>query len=168
MRITSPARASRGTPGSEREVAAVASYWRAIGLEVDEELTPAALTSNPETRATYRGWELSTNNWTRVVGPPAGPENRWVGGRSGYNNPEMNALSERVQTTLSETQQLAAMQEVNDFFVREAPLLPFMYNFHFIGVRKGVNVFHDDHEGGYPGTNFYGSHSRNAHLWDVD
>jgi len=157
-----------GTPGSEREVASVAAYWREIGLEVDEQQTPAALTSNPETRATYKGWELSTNNWTRAVGPPATVENRWVGGRSGYDNPALNALSERVQSTLAETEQLATMREVNDFYVREAPLLPFMYNFHFIGVRKGVNVFHDDREGGYPGTNFYGSHSRNAHLWDLE
>jgi peptide/nickel transport system substrate-binding protein len=157
-----------GTPGSEREVAAVSSYWRAIGLEVDEQQTPAALTSSPEARATYKGWELSTNNWTRAVGPPATAETRWVGGRSGYDSPVLNSLAERVQSTLSESEQLAAMREVNDFYQREAPLLPFMYNFHFIGVRKGVNVFHDDHEGGYPGTNFYGSHSRNAHLWDLE
>ena len=69
-----------------------ASYWRAIGVEVEEVTVPPSLVRNLEYRAHYPSWEASSGGsydvlFRRFEGPPATAENRWVGDRGGYDDP---------------------------------------------------------------------------------
>lgn len=155
------------TPGSDREGAAVAGLWRDIGIEVDELIVPPAFTSNREHRSTYPGWELSSGSYvSKLRGPPATAENRWVGGRAGYDDPRLDSLIHTLENTISEREQFQAMRSIGEYVAAEIPLLPVAYNVHYLGVRKGVRAL-DDTEGG-DGAVELGSYSRNAHLWDIE
>jgi ABC-type transport system substrate-binding protein len=71
------------TPGSDQEIAAIADYWRRVGIDVEEFVVPAAFTRNNEYRASYPGWETTANYAEAILGrlhSPAGPETRWAGG----------------------------------------------------------------------------------------
>jgi len=155
------------TPGSDREGAAVAGLWRAIGIEVDELIVPPAFTSNREYRSTYPGWELSSGSYiSKLRGPPATTESRWVGGRAGYDDPRLDSLIHTLENTISVREQFQAMRSIGEYVAAEVPLLPVAYNVHYLGVRKGVRVLNDT-EGG-DGAVELGSYSRNAHLWDLE
>jgi peptide/nickel transport system substrate-binding protein len=155
------------TPGSDREGAAVAGLWRAIGVEVEEMVVPPAFTSNREYRSTYPGWELSSGSYiSKLRGPPATAENRWVGGRAGYDDSRLDSLIHTLENTISEREQFQAMRAIGEYVAAEIPLLPVAYNVHYLGVRKGVRALGDT-EGG-DGAIELGSYSRNAHLWDLE
>jgi peptide/nickel transport system substrate-binding protein len=155
------------TPGSDREGAAVAGLWRAIGVEVDELVVPPAMTSNREVRSTYPAWELSSGSYiSKLRGPPATTENRWVGGRAGYDDPRLDGLVHILENTVSDREQFQAMRAIGEYIAEEVPLLPVAYNVHYLGVRKGVRALNDT-EGG-DGAVELGSYSRNAHLWDLE
>src|SRR5205085_4097134 len=70
------------SPPNDRDVAAVSDMLRRIGLQVDEQVVPAAQVRNGEYRASYPGFELSAqgNNDAilgRLEGPAATAQTGW-------------------------------------------------------------------------------------------
>ena len=158
-------------PGRDREIAAMASYWRAIGLEVDEAVVPAARVRDLEFRAQFPGWDSTSSGsgdsiFGRLDDTAASAATRWVGERGGYENARAQELISRYRTSLSERDQADAMRAISDFVVAELPLLPLYYIAETIGVRTGVQAL-DDLNGGAEGSRPFGTYTRNAHLWDV-
>lgn len=159
------------TPGRDREVAAFASYWRQIGLEVDEFNVPAAQVRNLEYRALYPSWESSAQGSSdsilgRMDPPPSSAATRWVGERGGFEDHRAWELIARYRASLSERDQAQAMKGISDYVAAELPFLILYYVPDHIGIRKGVKAF-DDVEGGAEAARPFGSYTRNAHLWEV-
>jgi peptide/nickel transport system substrate-binding protein len=155
-----------GTQDFDRNIAAFASYWRQIGLEVEEDIVPASQTRNAEYRAGYPGWQVTSTSYGTLRGPAASAQTRWVGNRPGYDDPRFDALVDTFESTISEGERFLAMRAISDYVGAHVALLPVFYPFQYIGVRKGVKAL-EDHAGGM-GQSQYGSFSRNAHLWDLE
>ncbi|MBM2812863.1 MAG: hypothetical protein HW416_3622 [Chloroflexi bacterium] len=154
------------------ELPVFGDMWRRLGLDVEEHIVPSAQVRNNELRATYPGWEPSSSGGGdstlgRLLGPAAGPENRWTGNRGGYEHPTAQTLVARYYASLSLRDQLQAMKAVSDFVADSLPLLVTYYITDYMGMRKGVNAFWDLEGGSDPGQP-YGSYSRNSHLWDIN
>jgi peptide/nickel transport system substrate-binding protein len=152
------------------ETAALADFWRQLGLEVEEFLIPVALTRDPEARATFPGWQTTSRYADGIFRlfeeSPAGPENRWTGNGAGYEDLRAKRLVEIYRQSIAEPDQLQAIRQLTQFAADELPFLPLYYEADTIGVRKGVIAF-DDVAGGAGSGAPYGFYSRNAHLWSV-
>jgi peptide/nickel transport system substrate-binding protein len=154
-----------------RDVPALADYWRRIGLGVDEQITPPALSRNLEYTASYPGYEFSAQApgdgiIRRLDGPAATAENRWSGNRGGYEDPRAAALLLRYRSSLTERDKLDAMKAISDFIAAELPILPTYRAADGVGVRAGIKAL-EDHMGGDVAGVGYGTFTRNAFLWDV-
>jgi ABC-type transport system substrate-binding protein len=159
------------TVGRDREISAYASYWRQIGLEVDESIVPASQSRNLEYRAQYPGWESSGQGYGdailgRMDPPAASAATRWVGERGGFEDPRAWDLIARYRASLSDRDQAQAMKAISDYVVAELPFLILFYLPDHLGVRAGVKAL-DDAVGGAEGAQPYGTYTRNAHLWEV-
>ncbi len=157
--------------GRDKEVAAFASYWRQVGLAVDEVTLSAAQTRDSQFRASYPGWESTAQGggdsiFGKLEGPIASAENRWAGNRGGYDDPEGNALVGAYRRSIRPEEQLAAVKAISDFQVRTVPLLILYFTPRFLGARTGVLAW-DDAAGGQEASVPYGTYTRNAHLWDT-
>jgi peptide/nickel transport system substrate-binding protein len=158
------------TPGADAELAAIADFWRRVGLEVEEVSIPPAFTRNNEYRASYPGWETTANYADSILGrlkDPNGPETRWAGSnRAGYDDPRALPLVEAYYRSMSPQEQLQSMKAISDFVVAELPFLPPMFEADNIGARRGVRAL-DDVAGGAGAGAPFGSYTRNAYLWDL-
>jgi len=157
--------------GRDKEIAAFASYWRQLGLVVDEYTLTAAQTRDAQFRSSYVGWESTSQGggdaiFVKLEGPPASAENRWAGNRGGYDDPQANALVNAYRQSIRPADQLAAVKAISDYEVSQLPLLIMYFTPRFIGVRSGVKAF-DDIVGGSEASIPYGTYTRNAHLWDL-
>jgi hypothetical protein len=133
-------------------MSAVASYWRQIGIQVEETPMPPAFLRNGELRAQYPGWDgraaVGGHGILDVFEqPPAGPATRWLGNRSGYDNPQAQELIDRLRTSLGEREQLHAMGAISEMVAAELPMLMLYHGAHYLGVRRGVKAL-DDLAGG--------------------
>lgn len=161
-----------GTIGRiEREVNGFSDYWRRIGIEVEQLTIPAAQVRNAEYRANYPGWEASAAGGGdeilgRLEGPAGSAQTRWIGNRGGYEDPRAQRLIDIYRTSLSEAARFQAMKAISDFMVEELPLLVMFSTAEHIAVRKGIRAL-EDHAGGDSAARPYGTHTRNAHLWEV-
>jgi ABC-type transport system substrate-binding protein len=158
------------TPGADPQVAIIADSWRRVGLAVEEQVVSAALARNTEYLSQYPGWELTGNRadamLTRLSAAPSSPANRWSGNnRGGFVDPQAQQLVNGYILSLSETQQLRAMQRISDYIAAELPVMMLAYDASAVGFRKEVRALGDTQGGGGGGTP-YGLYSRNAHLWD--
>lgn len=160
------------TPGGEQEIAAYASFWRQIGIDVDEVILTAAQTRNRELRAVFPSWTATASGTGDVIlniltGPAATAETSFqFGSRVGYEDPTAQELFRRYQTSLTERDQSQAMKAIGDFVVEQLPLLLTFYEPQHVGGRKGVRAF-EDAAGGAEAGQPYGTYSRNAYLWEV-
>ena len=156
-----------GSPDADREITAYAAYWRAIGSEVEEYTIGAAQARDAAARAQFPGWDLTAGEIIdEMKQPPAGPENRWTGNRTGYDNPAARTLVEAFERSITPADQLRNIRAINDFVTSEMLTL-FMFNNPTIVVaRKGVKAFGDIAGGENYGL--YGSYYRNAYLWDLE
>jgi peptide/nickel transport system substrate-binding protein len=156
-----------GSPDADREIAAYAAYWRAIGVEVDEFTIGGAQARDPAARAQFPGWDLTAAEIIdEMKQPPAGPENRWSGNRTGYDNPQARTLVEALERSITPADQLRAMRAINDLVTSQMLTLFMFNNPTIVAARKGVKAFGDIAGGENYGL--YGSYYRNAYLWDID
>lgn len=155
-----------------REVPILADYWRRVGLQVEEFIIPPAQARDPETRALYPGWEVTSQSGGdgilgKLEGPAASAQTRWVGNRGGYEDPRAQALVNAYRTSLSERDRAPAMKAASDFVAAELPFLVLFAAADHLGARSGVKAL-EDHRGGDSAGGPYGTYTRNAHLWDVE
>jgi peptide/nickel transport system substrate-binding protein len=169
-RLRAPLTATSGRTGAQ-ELAAIASYWRQVGAEVEELPIPAAQTRNAEFRALYPGWEASAQGGGdeilgRLEGPPASAQNRWIGNRGGYEDSRVQALIDTYRSSLTLETQSRAMKAIDDFIVDELPFLVLYSTAVHLGVSSRVKALEDQAGGDSAGRN-YGSYSRNGHRWEL-
>ncbi|MBM2809962.1 MAG: hypothetical protein HW416_721 [Chloroflexi bacterium] len=155
-----------------RDMPAFTSYWRQIGMDVEEIATPAAQVRNPEYRASYPGWEVTSQSGSdgilgKIEGPASSAQTRWVGNRGGYEDARAQQLVNAYRGTLTERDKFQAMKAVGDFIGAELQFLPLFWTVDPIPVRKGVKAM-DDVTGAEGGGRPFGSYTRNAHLWDLE
>src|SRR5207247_9384239 len=127
---------------SEPEIAAIADFWRRIGLDVEEVSIPPAFTRDNQYRAQYPGWETTADYADSILGrlkDPSGPETRWAGAnRAGYDDPRAAALVDAYYGSMSPQEQLQATKAISDFVAAELPFIPIMFQADNIGARRGV------------------------------
>jgi peptide/nickel transport system substrate-binding protein len=157
----------RGTPGRESETSAFADYWRRIGLEMEEHTIPGARVRDDAYRASIPGWESSSAGsndriFNRLAPPVPGRISR-----TSYDNPEAERLRVAYITSIRVEDQARAVRAIADFWVKELPVLVTYFLVQHMGVYKGVQALHDDWQGGFEGSQAYGTFSRNSHLWDL-
>ena len=123
---------------ADKEIAAYAAYWRAIGIEVEEFTIGSAQARDPAARAMFPGWRgrpaRSSTRWPR---PPLQPR---IAGRAtagGYEDAHARSLVLAFTTSISPPDQLRAMRAINDFVVSEVLTLFTFANANFLGVREG-------------------------------
>jgi peptide/nickel transport system substrate-binding protein len=159
------------TPGREREMALLASFWRQVGVEVEEIPMTPVLVRDRERRAQFPGWEATGagagHSILDVFGPPAAnAPNRWVGNRPGYEDPRAQPLIDALRGSPTQQAHAQAMRSISEYVAAELPILMLYHLADYLGVRRGVTAL-DDLAGGQGANPIYGSYSRNAHLWDV-
>ena len=158
-------------PGRDKEIAAMAAYWRAIGLQVDEQVVPAAQVRDLEARAQFPGWDSSANGagdsiLARVQGPAATAATHWTGDRGGYEDPQLLGLITKYRAGLSQQEQIQAMKGISDFWVNELPLLVLYFLPEQVGARTGLNAL-DDWAGGQEASQNWGTYTRDIYVWDL-
>jgi peptide/nickel transport system substrate-binding protein len=154
-------------PRSDNAVAAMADYWRRLGLEVEEYSKTPAENRDLQFRALYPGWDLTARSGDDGIlvlmeGPAASAANRWAGNRAGYEDPRAERLIDAYRTSIDERDQVQAMRAVSDFVSRELPFLALYSAADHLAVRRGIQALEDT-----AGGRGYGTYSRNAHLWEV-
>src|SRR5579871_2950894 len=124
------------TQGMDRDEAAIADYWRKLGIQVDEYVVPRSRARDEQYRASYPGWEYST------ASPGDGVLDRVetgaAGNRGGYEDSHSQALLDAYRASLSPQDQRQAMQAISDYFVQQLPFLPIYFNVFPIGIRTRV------------------------------
>jgi peptide/nickel transport system substrate-binding protein len=158
----------RAGAGDDRELAIIAQSWRDLGLDVAEELAPAALARDVEYNAKFPGLMRTA----RGVGPTIfvrvdgrahpTPQNRYSGTATGsYANPALDRLIDRLYATISEKDQGLLLQEMGDILANELPLMPLYFAVKMAAVGKGVRALADD----FQGAEGPGLVAANAYLW---
>lgn len=156
-----------GTPGREQEMTLYPSYWRALGIDVEEWMVPAARYRDRQSRTQFPGWEFTGTNLTKMMtDPAAGPHNNWTGNANGYEDPRARRLVDALETTIVERERLEAMKAINDYLVAHLPALPIFYLVQYTAAHRSVKAF-DDMAGADGSERIYGGYARNAYLWDL-
>ena len=101
--------------GNENDAAASASYWRQLGLQVDEHAWSAAETRDNRARAMFPAWDSTGGNVVNSLGQIAATqENNWTGNRNGYEDKAAQQLVQALKGTINQSEQLQAMKRIND------------------------------------------------------
>jgi len=158
--------------GNESDGAASASYWRQLGIEVDEHTWTAAETRDSRARAQYPGFDGTGGSMVTALGQRAAtPENNWTGNRNGFEDPRAQQLALAYRNSVDPGEQLQAMRRINEYIVAELPALPIYYIATYVTARKGVKAFTADDVAGFVSDNSliyaYGTLSRNSNQWDL-
>jgi len=158
--------------GNESDGSASASYWRQLGLQVDEHVWTAAETRDNRARAQYPGWDGTGGSAVNMMAQTAATaETNWSGSRGGFEDPRAQQLVQAYRNSVDVSDQLQAMRRVNDYFVAELPALPLYFIAIYVAARKGVRAFTPEDVAGFiqenPTVYAYGTLSRNAYLWDI-
>ncbi|HZT07633.1 MAG TPA: ABC transporter substrate-binding protein [Chloroflexota bacterium] len=164
--ITLPLRS--GSSGNEPRI--IAQDWREFGFQVEEEVVPGSLLFDRAYRVSFPGLEYSAqgNNegiLSRFDSRNCARPPRYQGAPDGcYENPQYDALVDKLSGTLEPEAQGQVLREIGEFLAEELPLMPMIYQVTFAAVRANVHALTDD----FLGANDTGpgQESRNAHLWD--
>jgi peptide/nickel transport system substrate-binding protein len=158
--------------GNESDGAASASYWRQLGMQVDEHVWTAAETRDNRARAQYPGWDGTGGSAVNMMAQTAATaETNWTGNRGGFEDSRAQQLVQAYRNSVDPSDQLTAMRRVNEYFVAELPAMPLYFIAIYVAARKGVRAFTSEDVAGFvqenPNVDAYGTLSRNAHLWDI-
>ncbi len=158
--------------GADEEIAAYASYWRRVGLEVDEHVSSAAESRDQSARAQFPGWDIFSGEVSNTIGQTAAsPQTRWTGNRNGFEDSQGMRLAGAFRTALTPNDRAQAMKAINEYVIGNMLILPTFYQAVWMAGRKGLKVY-DDLAGGYGahvGANgYWGSWYRNAYQWDME
>ncbi|MBM2810202.1 MAG: hypothetical protein HW416_961 [Chloroflexi bacterium] len=163
--------ALRAPPIDAKELSVIAQFWRALGIEVTEEVVPPARQQDREYRAKFSAFEMQSReagdnivaNFDSRRRPT--PESGYVGSNpTSYSNPAMDRLIDRLSGTLDQPEQGAILREIGETLAADLPVLPTYFRVQMASVIKGVRALAED----YPGTTQARGLARNAYLWDRD
>lgn len=155
--------------GNEKENSIVADSLRSIGIAAEQYIIPASLLDDSAARASFPGVNITARTVTadfenaqlRYREPtrttPLGAP------RGGYNNPEVNALVDRLQVTIPDDERAQIAREVMERVLQDLQLLPLYWNVETLTTRKGVTGV----EGRSGRYNQYPLATWNVYAWDV-
>jgi peptide/nickel transport system substrate-binding protein len=155
----------------EREAAIVQQYWRAIGVDGNMEILPAALLRDAEARASFTGVYVNRNPMgglsaaRRFAGdqiPTAA--NRFAGtNRGSFASADWDSISNRLRTALEDSRRVDIERELLQVFGAELPALPTHYQVQAVpvgGFKGYVPITGAAHTGNI-------MHTWNAHEWEL-
>jgi peptide/nickel transport system substrate-binding protein len=131
----------------EREMNIVGDAWKAVGVQVAQNLIPAARQNDREYQASYPGGliteppglQFMQNRLHSTIIPS--PANRWSGfNRGGYNDPRMDSVLDRLNATLDERDRLPLHRELLQLVMGEVATMPLYWVAVPIMAVKGVKV----------------------------
>lgn len=163
----------RTPAGLERKLSVVADMWRRVGVGVDESIISLARVRDREYRQAFPTFEVTARGnqdvlLTRLecsLAPTA--QNRFSGNNRGHwCNEEFDRLTALYRATLREDARGPIIRQLQDIMLEELPIQLLNYEVSLVVARRGVTAYSDDVWGGDSGRS-YGTHSRNAHEWDV-
>lgn len=149
--------------------AITADAWRSLGIQVEEYVIPQAARGDRETNSQFRSFNgavvaFNTLTYMRQFLTTECPTaaNRWVGTNAGcYSEPEMDRVSEALQTTVIPTEQQRLWRQWAQLFTRDLPALPLYYHLSGSAFREGFTGFK-----GYARDGGGGS-AWNVEEWDI-
>jgi peptide/nickel transport system substrate-binding protein len=129
----------------ETEMHIIADGWRKVGFPFGEAVTPTALVSDGETRATFPGVYTfgsgaadSALRGYSIASIPK-PENRWAGSNRGaWVNPEYDRLITSYDTTLDQGQRAQLAAGMMKIFSDEVPSIPIDFDPDVIAFVAGL------------------------------
>jgi ABC-type transport system substrate-binding protein len=145
--------------------------WGQLGIESPQKIIPNAQQGDRILRQSYPGIEISARGYgdhllTRAECETVPRPPRFDGPNRGhYCNPESDRLIAQYRTSITRESQGRAIAEIARFYAQEFPMMPLFYNLTNPAVVKGFTPLGDDFAGGLQPPGYYGSYTRNAHLW---
>jgi peptide/nickel transport system substrate-binding protein len=129
----------------EQELNIIADGWKGVGAQVSFYAIPPAFGANTEHRATRPGATVlargSRNfrvDYLHTKSIP-GPHNRWAGNTfSGYSNPRVDALLDRLVVTIPPAERLAIERDLVQEVMGDVPMWPLYWDASNIIALKGV------------------------------
>ena len=142
----------------------VADFWQRAGIGVETVSMPAALSSNPEYRATFPAFETVRNAATSAQlrvhhsSQTALPENGWRGSnRTRYMNPEFDAMLDRFFSTIPMRERADAFGDIIAHMTDVVIPMGLFYDVDPVAIgRRVLNVMPPDH-----------NQTWNAQTWDA-
>jgi peptide/nickel transport system substrate-binding protein len=121
----------------------IADFWKRAGINATPNPTTEALDADTEYRASYPG--VSAESWTPGIydnltaSQLATPSNSFRGrNRGGYNNPQFNALADRLRSTLEPDARDEVFVEMERFITSEVAIGHLYYQVRPAVVIKGL------------------------------
>ena len=148
--------------------------WKRLGIDGREYEIPAHLLRDRAFRSQFPGVELTARGsrdsiLTRLECaeiPTA--QNTYSGNNRGkWCNQQYEDLVARYRGSLRLEERGQAMKQIQDLVAEEVPYMLLSVGVSGALARRGVTAFRDDWTGGADAGRIYGTHSRNAHEWDV-
>jgi peptide/nickel transport system substrate-binding protein len=148
--------------GWDKVAAVAADQWKAIGVRATVATVPPAMIGNRQYESGYSGLFVTNVNieqfWARNTAGrydsrhATGPANNFnASNRGAYINPRIDALYDRMYTTLDPTQLLGLQRELVQMAMGDVAQMPLYWEVVPVLKLKGVK----DHEGGITQTWFF-------------
>ncbi len=121
------------------QLAVFADTYKKIGVSIIQTIKTPQQVTDREFTSLYPGMRAPANSYTGYEtalfhsGSIAGPANRYNGqNRTGYVNPEMDALLERQTITIAPAQRIAIQTEIARIGTTDLPVLPVYWEVHVV------------------------------------
>jgi peptide/nickel transport system substrate-binding protein len=133
-------------PGTEKEANAIADGWKSVGAQVEFDLVPPARAGDAEVQATRPGPRITSPSadlyyQNRLHSSQAATAaNRWTGrNRGGYNNPQVDALLDRMNETIDARERLNLHRQLLQAQMGDVAVYPLYWEVAPILMLKGIN-----------------------------
>jgi peptide/nickel transport system substrate-binding protein len=132
-------------PGTEKEAAAIADWWKAVGARVELDLVPAARAGDAEYQATRPGPRITSPSADLYYqnrlhsNQLATAANRWTGrNRGGYSNPRVDALLDRMNETIDARERITLHRQLLEEQMGDVAVYPLYWEVAPILMLQGV------------------------------
>lgn len=165
QKLTIETRTSAGDDLREKMLFAISDYWRQLGIDSRPWVVPDQLAHDAEHRAKRSAFELVRQPFdpTRFHGAEIpSQETRWRGkNRTGFQDPELDALIDRYFVTIPTTERMQVLGEIVHRLTDRLVAMGILYSIEAIVIgNRLVNVA--------AASAPKADESWNAHLWDVN
>lgn len=150
----------------EKATAAVANFWRSVGVTIDEVRVPPQRQEDLPYRATHPGFAMQRNPYGTAAVPRlhgnAAPrlENNWAGSNfSRYMNSEFDALIDDFQRAIPTADRVRLFGEIIHHMTDQLTVLPLFYDVNVSLISNRLQNVGAAHA--------VGTEAWNAELWDL-
>jgi len=165
---------SRTTATNQVRATLIQDMWKRVGVDAEISIVPAARIADREYFTKFPGVEITARGAQDAIltrlecAERPTPQNQYAGNNRGqWCTPDYERLVGQYRTSLQEGRRGETMRQIQDLLLDELPIMLLNYQVTNPFARKGVTAFLDDFPGGGDSGRIYGTHSRNAHEWDI-